>query len=165
MVTQKVLISACLLGENVKYDGGNNFLDHPVVKKWKTLGLVVPVCPEVAGGLTIPRPGAEIVSGYSGKDVISGSGKVMTIESVDVTSKFIKGANVALTLVKQHGIKLAILKARSPSCGNYQIYDGTHSNTKVDGEGVTTALLHQSGVRDFNETELADAEKYWSALL
>lgn len=109
-------------------------------------GLAIPVCPEALGGLGIPRENSEIAGG-SGKDVLSKKARVITISGRDVTANFIKGARIAKSLIKKHGIKKAILKSNSPSCGVGRIYNGTFGKMLIKGDGVTTALLKLSGVK------------------
>ena len=144
------IVSACLLGENVKYSGGNNFTEA-VVEFLKDKEFI-PVCPEVLGGLTIPREPCERL----GDRVINKSG-------LDVTEAFHKGAGRCLENVLKKvspgDIEGAILKARSPSCGSEVIYDGTFSGVKIPGDGVFTELLKSKGIKvmtelDFEETDL-----------
>ncbi|MDD2059835.1 DUF523 domain-containing protein [Pseudomonas sp. GD03860] len=152
----KVLVSACLLGQPVRYDGRSS--GHPdLLQQWQGEGRIVPLCPEVAGGLPTPRPPAEIPGGQGGA-VLEGEAQVITVGGEDVTAQFVAGAQLALELVRKHGIRIAVLKAGSPSCGNQLTYDGTFSGTKVAGEGVTTALLRREGVLVFSELELEAAE-------
>lgn len=152
---EKILVSRCLLGHRVRYDGGAHG-PFDQLGAWQAEGRIVPLCPEVAGGLPTPRPPAEI-SGGQGEQVWSGQARVLTEAGEDVTAQFVDGAQQALTLVRQHGIRLAVLKSRSPSCGNRETYDGSFSGQKIAGEGVTAALLREAGVRVFNEEELAAA--------
>ncbi|MDR0209546.1 MAG: DUF523 domain-containing protein [Pseudomonas putida] len=153
----KVLVSACLLGQRVRYDGRDS--GYPdVLQRWQAEGRVVPLCPEVAGGLPTPRPPAEIPGGQ-GAAVLDGQAQVVTVTGMDVSEAFLAGARQALALVRQHGIRVAVLKAGSPSCGNRLTYDGTFSGVKVPGEGVTTALLRREGVQVFSELELEDAQR------
>ncbi|KDN99266.1 DUF523 domain-containing protein [Pseudomonas donghuensis] len=152
----KVLVSACLLGQPVRYDGRAS--GHPdLLQQWQAEGRVVPLCPEVAGGLPTPRPPAEIPGGQ-GAAVLEGDGQVLTVTGEDVSAQFLAGAQLALALVRRHGIRIAVLKSGSPSCGNALTYDGTFSGTKVAGEGVTTALLRREGLQVFSELELEAAE-------
>jgi len=152
---QKILISRCLLGHKVRYDGGaSGPFDQLAV--WQSEGRVVAICPEVSGGLPTPRPAAEIPGGQ-GVDVWEGHAQVLTAEGEDFSEAFLDGARQALALVQRHNIRIAVLKANSPSCGSLQTYDGTFSGTKVTGEGVTTALLRQHGVLVFSELELPEA--------
>lgn len=138
-----VLISACLLGENVKYDGGNNFLNDSQIKQLEKVARLVPVCPEVLGGLPVPRTPAE-----------AQGDKVLDKERKDVTSSFRLGALITLEIAEQEGAVAAILKERSPSCGVHEIYDGSFSKKKIAGSGVTTSLLRANGIAVFNEDEV-----------
>jgi len=153
----KVLVSACLLGQPVRYDGRAS--GHPdLLQRWQAEGRVVPLCPEVAGGLPTPRPPAEIPGGQ-GAQVLAGRARVIAVSGEDVSEAFLAGAQLALALVRRHGIRVAVLKSGSPSCGNRLTYDGSFSGVKVPGEGVTTALLRREGVLVFNEMELDQAEQ------
>ncbi|TDF79893.1 DUF523 domain-containing protein [Pseudomonas sp. H9] len=153
----KVLVSACLLGQTVRYDGRSS--GHPdLLQRWQAEGRVVALCPEVAGGLPTPRPPAEIPGGQ-GSAVLDGDAQVITVSGEDVSAQFLAGAQLALGLVRRHGIRIAVLKSGSPSCGNQLTYDGTFSGRKVSGEGVTTALLRREGVQVFSELELEAAEQ------
>ncbi|MFS0825392.1 2-thiouracil desulfurase family protein [Pseudomonas phoenicis] len=152
---EKVLVSACLLGRPVRYDGrASGYPD--LLQRWQAEGRVVPLCPEVAGGLPTPRPAAEIPGGQGGQ-VLDGQARVLTEAADDLTAAFLAGAERALALAREHGITLAVLKAGSPSCGNRLTYDGSFSGVKVSGEGVTAALLRREGVRVFSELQLEEA--------
>ena len=159
---QKILVSRCLLGHRVRYDGGASG-PFDQLQAWLDEGRVVPLCPEVAGGLPTPRAAAEIPGGQGG-EVLDGQASVITAEGEDVSAQFLSGAYQALELVQRHGIRIAVLKANSPSCGNLLTYDGTFSGVKVTGEGITAALLKRHGVRVFSELELADAAESLAAL-
>ena len=139
----KILVSACLYGECTKYDGTNNICKHPLFLKWKNKGELVPVCPEVLGGLKTPRPCSEICGE-----------KVMNTEGEDVTEAFRKGAEETLKKAREEGVILAILKQGSPSCGCKKIYDGTFSGKKISGMGVTARLLTDSGIVVFDEDDI-----------
>ncbi|MFY1054468.1 DUF523 domain-containing protein [Ectopseudomonas khazarica] len=152
---QKILVSRCLLGHRVRYDGGAHG-PFDQLQRWLDEGRVVALCPEVAGGLPTPRAAAEIRGGRGGA-VLDGELAVLTVEGEDVTAAFVDGAEQALALVREHGIRLALLKARSPSCGNLENYDGSFSGVRVAGEGVTAALLKRAGVKVFNEAQLDEA--------
>lgn len=152
---QKLLVSRCLLGHRVRYDGGAHG-PYDQLQQWQDEGRIVPLCPEVAGGLPTPRPPAEI-SGGQGGAVLDGCLPVLTNSGADVTKAFVAGAEIALRLVQQHGLRIAVLKARSPSCGNTHNYDGHFNGNLVEGEGVTSALLKRHGVMVFNESQLAEA--------
>jgi len=140
---EKLLVSACLLGKNVKYNGKNNCIDLEKIKKYYE---IVPFCPEVEGGLETPRPPSEIIS-FDPVRVINNSGQ-------DVTKNFLKGARKALELCKKVGIKKALLKERSPSCGKYQVYDGSFSKRLVNSSGITATLLKEKGIKIYDENEL-----------
>lgn len=152
---QKILVSRCLLGHRVRYDAGASG-PFEQLTAWQAEGRVIAVCPEVAGGLPTPRPAAEIPGGQ-GVDVWDGRAQVVTAAGEDVSQAFLDGARQALALVQRHGIRIAVLKANSPSCGNLLTYDGTFSGVKVSGEGVTAALLKRHGVQVFSELELPAA--------
>ena len=152
-----MLVSACLLGQPVRYDGRAS--GHPdLLQTWQQQGRVVPLCPEVAGGLPTPRPPAEIPGGQGGA-VLDGEAQVVTVLGEDVSAEFLAGARLALELVRRNGIRVAVLKAGSPSCGNRLVYDGTFSGNKIAGEGVTSALLRREGVLVFSELELDEAAR------
>ncbi len=153
---QKILVSRCLLGHRVRYDGGAHG-PFALLERWQAEGRVVALCPEVAGGLPTPRPPAEIAGGQ-GAGVLDGRLPVLTVDGEDVSAAFIAGAEQALVLVERHGIRLALLKARSPSCGNRENYDGSFTGTRVAGEGVTAAALRRAGVRVFSEEQLPELE-------
>lgn len=137
----KVMVSGCLLGENCKYNGGNNFSEKVAeyIKGYE----MISVCPECLGGLPTPRVPAEIVNGV-----------VTNKEGVIVDEEFRKGAEIALELAKKEKIDLAILQSRSPSCGTKQIYDGTFSGKRVDGQGVFAKLLSENGFRMIDVEDL-----------
>lgn len=159
----KILVSACLLGSKVRYDGSDKASDNNVLAELLARGQVIAVCPEVAGGLGVPRLPAEIQHG-DGAAVLANQAQVFNSAGEDVTTAFVSGAQQALALALEHNIKAAILKARSPSCGNEQIYDGTFSKTLLDGQGVTAALLEQHGIKVFNETQIDEAVAYAASL-
>lgn len=152
----KILISACLLGEKVRYDGGGKLVEDDRLKAWADEGRLVPICPEMAGGLPTPRPPAEI-QGLDGQAVLNGDSKVTTRNGDDVTQAFVGGAHAAAALARDNGVRLAILKARSPSCGAVQIYDGSFSGKLQQGQGVAAAALRAMGVQVFDEEHLDEA--------
>jgi len=156
-MSQKVLVSRCLLGHRVRYDGGASG-PYGQLARWQDEGRIIALCPEVAGGLPTPRAPAEIPGGQ-GLDVLNGKAPVMTSEGEDVTAAFMDGAQQALALVNRHGIRVAILKANSPSCGNVQTYDGSFSGVKVEGQGVTAALLAGAGVEVVSALQRDDAAR------
>ena len=137
----RILVSACLLGENCKYSGGNNY-DRAVVD-FVQGHQIIPVCPEVLGGLPIPRSPAELVDGV----VINKAG-------ISVDAQFRAGAEKALAIAKQNGAELAILQSRSPSCGVKEIYDGSFTGRKIPGQGVFAEMLQQAGIPMLDAGEL-----------
>lgn len=153
---EKILVSACLLGNPVRYNGTDLLQEHEVLQGWVNEGRVIPVCPEVAGGMPVPRAPAEIVGGPAGA-VLSGNASVIDNSGTAVTAEFVAGAEKALALCKQHQIKIAILTESSPSCGCTRVHDGSFSGVKIAGEGVTSALLRQHGVQVFSQYSISDA--------
>jgi uncharacterized protein YbbK (DUF523 family) len=137
-----ILVSACLLGINCQYNGKSD-LTKELLEFLKDKGNFIAVCPEVLGGLPIPRDGAEIVGG-----------EVKTVEEKGVTKEFLKGAKRVLKFAKENNVDLAILKAKSPSCGVGMIYDGTFSRKLVEGDGITAALLRKNGIKVMTEKDL-----------
>ena len=137
----KIMVSACLLGQNCKYNGGNNYSEK--VAEYRKGHEVIPVCPEVEGGLPTPRHPSE----QRGEQVINDIDE-------DVTDEFNRGADLALNICLYLKIKKAILKERSPSCGVHSIYDGTFSHKVIPGMGVTATLLKRKGIDVYNEDEI-----------
>jgi uncharacterized protein YbbK (DUF523 family) len=161
---EKILVSACLLGEKVRYHGGDAASAHPTLRRWQKEGRLVAACPEVEGGLGTPRPPAEIVGPDGGRGVIARTAVVRTRSGVDVTDHFAAGAAAALDVARRHGVRVAILKDGSPSCGNSFVYDGTFSGARRAGVGVTAALLQMNGIRVFGDDEIDAAEAYLAKL-
>jgi uncharacterized protein YbbK (DUF523 family) len=149
--TERVLVSACLAGRACRFDGSANPDDF--VARLVASGRAVLVCPEVDGGLGTPRPPAEIVGG-SGGDVLAGRARVVTSDGTDVTDAYVAGACRALAMAERSGAKIAVLKARSPSCGHEEIYDGTFSGRTRPGDGVTAALLRAHGIDVLSDEEI-----------
>jgi uncharacterized protein YbbK (DUF523 family) len=143
-----ILVSACLVGFDVKYDGSHNF--NKKINKWFEEKKAIPVCPEVLGGLSIPREPAEIVGG-DGYDVLDGKARVITNSGKDVTDSFMKGAYETLKVAEETGATVVVLKERSPSCGSSKIYSGEFNGNKVIGNGVTAALLKRNGIQVLSE--------------
>ncbi|MBE2997254.1 DUF523 domain-containing protein [Nocardiopsis sp. HNM0947] len=155
---RKVLVSACLLGSRVRFDGRAKEVSDDTVERWRAEGRIVRHCPEIAGGLPVPRPPAEIEPGAGAADVLAGRARILTPDGRDVTGHFVDGARAALATARSTGAEVAVLKESSPSCGLRQIYDGTFSGTKVPGSGVTAHLLTEHGIAVFTEDELAEAD-------
>lgn len=144
------ICSACLLGLKTRYDGKTK-------PEQTIIGLLeeetlIPVCPEQLGGLSTPRDQTELTN--DGKEIIRGKGKAITRNGRDMTSEFIKGAKEVYKIAKKLDINEAILKQRSPSCGNGEIYDGTFTNTTTKGDGVAAAFLKHKGIRVISEEEI-----------
>jgi uncharacterized protein YbbK (DUF523 family) len=156
---EKILVSACLIGERVRYNGVVKSFESHVLKFWNRIGWVVAICPEVAGGLPVPRTRSEISEG-GGSQVLNGHKKVININGQDVTKYFLDGVPKALELGSSLRIRLAILKEGSPSRGSGYIYDGSFSGIKKPGKGVAAALLEENGIRVFSEREIFEAEEY-----
>lgn len=140
-----ILISACLVGVNCKYDGGNN-LNEKILELVKN-GEAILVCPEQLGGLCTPRIPSEI-------SIIDNNRHVIMKDGTDVTDNFEKGANEVLRLAKELNITKAILKSKSPSCGCGLIYDGTFTGNKIIGNGITAQLLMDNGIEVITENDI-----------
>ena len=149
-----IIVSACLLGENCKYSGGNNKSEN-VIKYLEDKEYIL-VCPEQLGGLSTPRNPSEIITygNKDGNDVLSGCTKVLSNKGIDVTKNFIQGAEETLKIAKEHNVKTAILKAGSPSCGYKKIYDGTFLGNKIQGMGVTAAILNKENIALLDEDDI-----------
>lgn len=146
-----ILISACLAGFNVRYDGGNAQNDLAV--KLVAMGQAVTVCPEIMGGFRTPRVPAEI-QGSTGRDVLAGRATVMNRAGRDVTEEYLQGARMALKIAQDHGVTVAFLKQKSPACGTKLVYDGSFAGNKIPGQGVTAALLQAHGIKCLGDEEL-----------
>ena len=153
-----VLVSACLVGCCSRYDAAVFETCDERLVQWLRKGLMLPFCPETAGGLPVPRPPAEIAGG-TGDDVLAGDTPVLTRAGRDVTENFITGARLTLAAVRHYKIHTAILKDGSPSCGTSRIYDGSFRGRPVSGMGVTAALLEAHRVALFSEHALAEAQR------
>lgn len=139
----KILVSACLLGKNCKYNGGNNLNQGVLefIEGYEVIG----VCPEQLGGLSTPRLPAEIVAGL-----------VTNKEGVSVDNEFRKGAQEALAVALENKVDLAILQSRSPSCGVKEIYDGSFSGKKIKGQGVFAKLLSARGIKVLDAEDVGE---------
>ena len=141
----KILVSRCLLGEPCRYDGESR--PAPGLEKLERAGhTLVPVCPEVLGGLPTPRPPAELQP----------DGRVVNRAGEDVTAAYWAGARLTLDLAREEGCALAVLKAKSPSCGSSQVYDGSFSGALIPGRGTAARLLAEAGIPVIDETQLED---------
>ena len=142
----KVGVSACLVGKNTKYDGGNNYNEY-VIEYLKDKEVVL-ICPEVFGGLPTPRIPSEQLND-----------KVINSKNEDVTKQFVDGAQEALKRLQQQNVNVVILKERSPSCGYKKIYDGTFSKTIIDGNGVFAKLAIENGFIIYTESDIENIIK------
>ncbi|WP_304152189.1 DUF523 domain-containing protein [Finegoldia magna] len=137
---QNVLISACLLGVDCKYNGSNNKLDDEIIHSLKEKYNLIPVCPEIMGGMPTPRNPVEITDG-----------KVFDYDGEEFTKEFEKGSEEVLKLAKLYNSSIAILKENSPSCGSNYIYDGTFNHQKIKGMGIAAHKLSKENIKLFSE--------------
>ena len=152
----KVVVSACLLGSPVRFDGGDKKSQHPVLERWIAEGRVVSACPEMLGGLGTPRPPAEITADGT---------RVLSNEGADVTQQFEAGARATDDIARANAVRIAVLKEGSPSCGSSYVYDGTFTSTRVPGrQGITAALLNSRGIAVFSENQFDEAAAYLESL-
>lgn len=151
---EKVLVSACLLGAQVRYDGGAKTLDDRILATWRSEGRLISLCPEIAAGLPTPRAPAEITPGVTADAVLHGRGAIYDSDGLDMTADFINGANLALAVAQEHDCRFALLTDGSPSCGSTRVYSGDFSGQSHAGEGVVTARLRAAGVRVFSQHQL-----------
>lgn len=158
MTPAKILISACLLGHAVRYDGKGKPLFHPAIDRWREEGRLVTICPELAGGMSVPRPPAEIENGMTGADVLAGRARVVEITGGDVTEEFVAGAHRALEFAQANGCTHALLIDGSPSCGSGFIYDGSFGSKRHAGNGVTAALLAKAGITVCSDRQVDELE-------
>lgn len=138
-----ILVSACLIGCKCRYDGRDNTNENLQASFLE--GKLLPICPEVLGGLSTPRPSCEIVNS------LMGEARVVTKDGIDVTDAFQLGAQKSLAIALASGCHVAILKSKSPSCGFEQIYDGSFNRVLKEGNGLTAALLASHGIKIYNE--------------
>lgn len=144
----RILVSQCLYGgEPVRYDGRCKAETDPRFLKWKEEGRLIPVCPEVFGGLSVPRSDAQ----RQAQRIIARTGE-------DVTWAYRKGAEEAVRLAKEHRVLCAIMKEKSPSCGSNLIYDGSFTGTLIKGRGLAAELLQEAGIMVFSEDQLDQVE-------
>ena len=145
---KKILVCECLYGGRiVRYDAGDVSLDNAIFNKWKEEGRLIPICPEVFGGLPIPRPDSQRVGD-----------KVIACTGPDVTKEYTIGAKEVLRLAQENDIAFAVMKEDSPSCGSKRIYDGTFTDTIIPGQGLAVEYLRNAGFKVFNEDELDEAD-------
>lgn len=152
----KILISACLLGLPVRYDGRGKSFDSERISRWQAEGRLVALCPEVSAGMPVPRPPAEIEGRRTGEDVLEGRARVIDPTGADLTLGFLAAAQNALEVATREGCRHALLIDGSPSCGSIAIHDGSFGGRKHAGSGVTAALLRRHGIAVFTPGEIED---------
>ena len=151
----RILISACLLGAPVRYDGRAKTLHDTLIPRWQAEGRLVPLCPEVAAGLPTPRAPAEIAPGATAAQVLAGAGRILTDTGADVTAAFVAGAGLALRIAREQGCAYALLTDASPSCGSLEIHAGHHNGRRIAGRGVVAEHLIAQGIRVFAPSQIA----------
>ena len=149
-----ILISSCLAGYKVRYDG--SAATNKLAVWLVTHGQAITVCPEIMAGFDIPRLSAEIVGGTA-REVLAGQATVKEIDGNNVTDKYIFGAALVLKIANENHVTAAFLKDGSPSCGNCRVYDGTFKGKKVSGKGITAEVLAKNSIKTFSDTELSVA--------
>lgn len=159
---EKILISACLIGRPVRYDGRAKTIESDILERWRAEQRLVPVCPEIMGGLPTPRPPAEIVggeaSGLDGEAVLDRRAAIVENTGNDVTEPYMDGAAQTLRIARDNRCRFAILTDGSPSCGSGFIYDGTFTGRRLDGVGVVTALLRRNEIAVYGEDRIAEVD-------
>lgn len=155
----KVLVSSCLLGCKVRYNGSDVNVEGKCFEQLSKNHEVIPFCPEVEAGLLIPRPSGEIQGG-EGLDVLQGSAQVVEVDGVNVSDFFCRGAKMTLEKCIDEKISLAILNESSPSCGSSSIYDGSFNGVKKPGMGVTAALLNKNGIEVHSQHNVCNLLKF-----
>ena len=150
----RILVSACLIGWPVRFDGGAKTLHHPLLARWADEGRLVPLCPETAAGLATPRPAAEIQPGANAAAVLAGSAAVRDVDGGDHTAAFLEGARLAVATARVRGCRFALMTEGSPSCGVDLVADGTFTGGRTMGEGVVTAALRAAGIEVFSPADV-----------
>ena len=153
---ERILVSACLLGRPVRYDGRSKEPGTDLIARWQAEGRLVPLCPEMAGGLPVPRPPAEIAPGAVARDLLAGKGAIRTVAGENVTAAFLAGAAAALQLARETGCRHALLTEGSPSCGVRRVHAGRFDGTMRPGEGVVAAALWTEGIAVYSHEEAED---------
>lgn len=162
-MTARILVSACLLGRPVRYNGSAKPLAHPALQRWQAEGRVVAICPELTAGFSVPRPPAEITAGKSGDAVLAGNAAVIEANGTDVTALYLAGAQAALDLARRQNCRFALLIDGSPSCGSSFVHNGDFDGTIQAGAGVTAALLRAHGIAVFADSEIEQLEQVLAA--
>jgi len=152
----KILVSACILGHPVRYNGSANTIEHKLLARWHEEGRIVPLCPEIAAGFPTPRAPAEIEPGMSGDDVLAGISLVFEDNGTDVTKQFVLGARLALETAQENNCKFALLTDGSPSCGTTYQYSGSFDGKTREAMGVVASLLASNGIAVFAEHQIEE---------
>ncbi len=152
----RILISACLVGRSVRWNGKARALGGHWIARWQAEGRLVPACPELLGGLPVPRPPAEIEPGGDAAAVWSGRARILEPNGHDVTREFLAGAAVTLALAEAEGCRFALLTQASPSCGAGLVHDGRFAGARIAGFGVAASLLQARGLLVFPEERVED---------
>ena len=160
---RKILVSGCLNGRPVRFNGTNVSVESDIWDRWESEGRLVAFCPELAAGFSVPRAPAEIV-GSTASVVLQGRGRVEEDNGTDVTDMFVDGARLAAERAVAEGCVMAVLTDGSPSCGTTYIYDGTFTGGTVEGLGVTAQRLASEGLRVFPEDRIEEADRYLRSL-
>ncbi|KTH25096.1 2-thiouracil desulfurase family protein [Enterobacter cloacae] len=155
----KILVSACLMGFRVRYNGSEKAKAMAQLSRWQAEQRLVIHCPELAAGLPVPRPPAEILSA-DGRDVMRGQARIIENTGQDVTEHYQLAAWLALRTAEEHGCRGALLTDGSPTCGSQHIYDGSFSGVRNTGMGVAAALLAEHGIAVFSETQLPELMRW-----
>lgn len=150
----RILVSACLIGWPVRWDGAAKTAHHPLLARWAEEGRLVPLCPETMAGLPTPRPAAEIEPTADAGDVLAGRARIRDADGGDHTAAFLEGARIAAATARVRAIRFALLTDGSPSCGSGRIADGAFSGAKRPGEGVAARALRDAGVEVFAIDEI-----------
>jgi len=162
----RILVSSCLLGQPVRYNGTDKKTDHAgILARWRREDRIIPFCPEVAVGFPTPRPPAEIIgtdqspqAQAQGKDVLGGAARIFEKSGGDVTGLYLKAADKTVALAKQNGCSHAVLTDGSPSCGSSFIYDGTFSGTRISGMGTTATALRNAGICVWSQDQITELD-------
>lgn len=154
----RVLVSACLMGQPVRYDGRAKTVHDQRIAKWRDQGRLISICPEMAAGMPVPRAPAEIMPGATAAQVLHGTGAVHDNTGLDVTQPFVAAANLAVRTAAEQGCQLALLTDRSPSCGSQQVYGGAFDGALETGRGLVAEALVAAGVAVYSEHQIDELE-------
>lgn len=155
---EKILASACLLGECVRHDAERLRITDQRIFQWGREKRFVPICPECMAGMLVPREPIEIEPGKTAQDVLNGQARVFSKSGQDVTDDLLFGLQATVGMAKRHHVRVALLKQNSPTCGTRQIYDGTFTGKRIDGSGLLAVLLKQEGIAVFDESQIDELE-------